>query len=99
MKINWPHKLSTASEPVCPHCGKGADGYSSTGMDTDRPQHNDLSVCLYCATIGRYQGTGEGMNVAAITDQEIQALAKENPALFEKLLDAVRAIKQKIILR
>lgn len=99
MYFDWGHKLKDASEPVCPHCGYGADGYTATGNPDEIPADNDFCVCAMCASVNQYKVQGKAITVVAISDKKLQAFATIDPELFANLMNAVKAVKQKIIIK
>jgi len=60
---------STPIEATCATCGKALDAASPSLDPASRPRPGDISVCIYCGTLGMYtQGTP--MGVRALTPME-----------------------------
>ena len=69
----------------CPECNKKLD--AATGVDHDsRPEPNDVTVCLYCATVLQFN---DDLTLRSTTDAERFQLLVDNPALF-KAVDAIQ---------
>ena len=80
----------------CPHCGKGLD--ASSGEKDQVPRVGDLSVCCYCGGIMRF---GEGLSLAALSEEDLDALADgehaEEVATVREMRDLFRASKMRSI--
>lgn len=72
---------------MCPGCGKGLDTASSTDGSDDRPVPGDISVCLYCGTLGEYTA-GNPLGIRILTTEERDEVLEGNASL--KLVLAIR---------
>ena len=79
---------------TCPYCEKLLDGAS--GIDHKRvPKPDDLTVCIYCAQILRFDAH---MMLRKVTPHELNALRRAEPKLIaylEKMTLIVRSIDRR----
>lgn len=72
----------------CGHCGKLLDGASSAGGH--RPRPGDLTICIYCAGFNRL---GDALELIAMSEAEVEALAVEHPDTVDALREGQSAIR------
>ena len=41
----------------CPNCNKLLDGFTQIQLEGRQPKENDISICLYCATVLTFRGS------------------------------------------
>lgn len=81
------------SKVCCIGCGSQLDGYTEINDNEARPSDGDLSICFYCASIGKYS---DGVtNLKPLTDTELEDIYKEDPELYAQMQKVIKAIKNK----
>jgi hypothetical protein len=77
----------------CCGCGTKIDAY--TGVEGEStPIDGDLSICAYCATIGKY---AENLTKhAKLTKEELEIMKDKEPDLFKEVQQIVDMLKKKI---
>ncbi len=78
----------------CNFCGKAQDTHSSFGpSESVQPRPNDLSICLYCGTICLFD---ESLNLAPMSDADLETLLNEDPDLFTFAIRIQLQIREQI---
>lgn len=80
--------------PRCPACGRLVDGYTPIDLSGVRPKHDDITVCLYCATPCAYVVT-DVVALRRLTPAE----HREALASLPELRKALRVARDASILR
>lgn len=66
--------LLPGTPPSCPNCKKNQDGaFGGNRM----PQDGDYCVCIYCATISRYEVTDDTYALRVATEQDLEVARRE----------------------
>lgn len=87
------HHLVQKVVPSCPTCKHTIDGATGGGK---APAPGDVSICLYCGTIGQYEVVPGGMQVKALKDEEIMSLPVDLRIQLGILQKGVMGFKKKI---
>jgi hypothetical protein len=74
----------------CTVCKKTLDGHTSVGEKDLIPKEGDISICVYCGTIYRYNAE---LTLHQLTDTELRILAKTEPSVYVKVKRAVVTIR------
>lgn len=77
-------KIDTPSP--CPVCGKNLDAATSIEKEEAVPGPGDLSICLYCATVSRFD---DNLKLEQITNEEFAELPEELKTSIRKARDTV----------
>ena len=68
----------------CLKCKENVDGFSCE--EDASPRDGDISICVYCGTIGKY-----AQNVTKLepmTESELESIKLEEPEVYKQLQDA-----------
>lgn len=57
----------------CPNCSKVLDDATAVHSDTPKPEPGDLSVCIYCGTMLRFE-TVDPFTYHVLTKEEVNTL-------------------------
>lgn len=80
----------TNSASICLNCLNPTDRSTTLGEDDILPQENDICICFYCGTVGKYQ---HNLMVRPMSENEIRIFESEYPEEFEKLQTYLNALK------
>jgi hypothetical protein len=85
--------MITRTEPkYCTTCKKLQDAHKS--LDTDAvPRPGDLSICLYCATLSKFD---EDLNLIPLTPQELEDIKSTDAGAYQVMMKAAIHITQLI---
>jgi hypothetical protein len=82
------HKTNDNS--ICLQCLKVLD--AATGVDHDDvPKVGDITICAYCATVGKFD---ENMSLREISVEELEEINQTNPLVYDEIARVVVLIKQ-----
>lgn len=56
--------------PICPHCLKGLDGFTSTKGQT--PRNGDVSICLYCNSTLEFINVMGQLHLQPVSDDALE---------------------------
>jgi len=77
-------------------CGAAVDGFSGVNKD-ERPEDGDISICFYCAGIGKYAENLTKINT--MTEEELKSFSQEEPELYVQVMITQKRIKNLIYSR
>ena len=80
------------SKISCPSCGAKVDGFTGVEKDAQKPSDGDLSICMYCASIGKY--ADNLTQIRLITAEELTDLKRVYPADYYAIQQTVDKIKE-----
>lgn len=82
----------TESKIKCCGCGTLLDGFTGLEDEANGPSDEDLTVCFYCGSIGKY---AEGLTkMKPLTVQELEQLKKEQVETYNQVIKISDKIKQ-----
>ena len=87
------HQGQTESKIKCPKCETLVDGFSGISEE-GKPSDGDISICFYCACIGKY-----AKNVTVIEPMSKEALEEfrlESPEFYVQVMVTVKRIESLI---
>lgn len=79
---------------TCPVCHSPNDGHTDTKGSNAYPKHDDISICAYCGTLGKYQFTDAGVKIVEVDAEEMKELL-EYPEI-RKALAIGRALSARL---
>lgn len=75
----------------CPICGKELDSATSA-HGNDRPSPGDISICIYCATILRFD---ENLKLGEFPQEELIALPREVLTTINHIKNTILTLNKK----
>ena len=83
-----------ASNAICPNCQHLLDAATNTENKANHiPQDGDISICLYCATLLRFNAD---FSLSRLDPGFVEELKREDYETYQKLLFAQLAVLQTI---
>lgn len=77
-------------ESKCITCGHVIDAHTAAFEDESlKPEPGDLSVCLYCSAICRFD---DNLNLVKLLTNELEAIGKESPEVYGQLIVAQKVV-------
>lgn len=73
---------------ICKTCLNALD--AATSLEEDTPRENDLSVCIYCGTIAKFDSD---MCLTPLSDVELEIIERDNPEAMNSLNQIVTIIR------
>lgn len=82
----------TNDNSICLTCLTVVDAASNMDGGDDAPTEGDISICAYCATVGKFN---ENMSLEPITMEELKEIEEADPMVYDEIAKVVYAIKAK----
>jgi len=76
----------------CPHCSAAFDRVTGVNVD-DGPTENDLSVCIKCGNINRFD---ENIELVMAEDEFLEGIKENNKEDYDTLMEVVIMIKARL---
>ena len=77
----------------CIKCGSDLDGFTSVGEEA-QPADGDISICFYCASIGKY--VDNVTKLEALSETELEKIKQDEPEAYIQLMRISNKIKIRI---
>jgi hypothetical protein len=75
-------------EGKCPHCGHRLDSASHM-TERVKPRPGDLTICMACASVLRFDGA---LTVRQVSDEQLRRIRKQEPETGAEVMKLQRAI-------
>lgn len=76
-------QLHSNHQLLCPRCSRELDGFTG---EAQIPTDGDISICLYCALILKFEGRGMNIKIRKITVEELAELKKDHANTWADLM-------------
>ena len=76
----------------CPQCKRTIDAHASGNPNKeDAPKADDITICMYCAALCRYD---EDMRLELLSEEKKQEIREESPGSWAQIQFSIRLIKE-----
>lgn len=80
---------------ICSNCHHAIESNTEVGGDSHLPTPGAISICFYCGQVCVFN---DDLSLRKITEEEMDDLRANDHAVYKLIMEAVEAIRLKIVM-